>query len=473
MEVRRKLRQLRVVWRANCLNGSRSRHRTRDPLCRTAIIGTGHQARMLAQNLEDTTKYGLDVLGFIALQPGRKSRRLPRPLLGTVSELPDIVTHQNVRRVLIAVDPRRVSQLPLIAHLHRQGVRVDRVAGFASRRLRGSLALPLVRPHVRRLRERTLVRKTVESALAIAVLATLAPALLLIALLLRLEDKGVLYRQPRVGKGEREFTFFKFRTMLDVETETGTELRVTPVGRFLRQWSLDELPQLFNVARGDMAFVGPRPLVPSEAACVPEWARCRFDVRPGITGVWQVSGRRHTPFNAMMELEMDYVLHRSLALDLATAAKTLPAVLRTEQTGAVPPPRQPSTNGSSAHVHKNGRSVGGRIARRERAHDGAHGGECFTCRGIGVVWCDVAQPCPRRTAEPWQRCRDGYVHASDGTTLERCWMCAGSGEIACRDCRGQGFVACRFCAALAEGERTPLGGTARTVWPRDVVAVAD
>jgi lipopolysaccharide/colanic/teichoic acid biosynthesis glycosyltransferase len=160
----------------------------------------------------------------------------------------------------------------------------------------------------------------------------------------RLTSRGpALFRQTRVGRGGREFAIWKFRSMV-----TGAELmpapkvndsdgllfklradpRVTPVGRFLRRWSLDELPQLWNVVRGDMSLVGPRPPVPGEVAGYGDDVRRRLLVKPGLTGLWQVSGRSDLPWEDYVRLDLYYVENWSVSLDLLIMGRTLLAVVR-------------------------------------------------------------------------------------------------------------------------------------------------
>jgi len=165
----------------------------------------------------------------------------------------------------------------------------------------------------------------------------LAPLLAAIALAIKLDDPGpVLYRQRRHGYNNREFDIFKFRTMRVAacaasnqalqQTQRG-DPRVTRLGRFLRKWSLDELPQLFNVLRGDMSLVGPRP-TSFEPRTYSLWHTRRLEVTPGITGLWQLKGRNLTTFDERLRLDIEYIEHRSFWLDLKILLKTVPAVFR-------------------------------------------------------------------------------------------------------------------------------------------------
>jgi lipopolysaccharide/colanic/teichoic acid biosynthesis glycosyltransferase len=194
------------------------------------------------------------------------------------------------------------------------------------------------------------LRRLFDVAVALALILLLSPLLIGVALAVRLDSRGpALFRQRRVGYLEREFTLFKFRSMrTDADPQSHQEYvtalikgegadggggrenlyklavdnRITPVGRWIRRWSLDELPQLFNVVRGDMTLVGPRPAIPYEVAEYPSWYRERFSVKPGLTGYWQVSGRSERTYEEMVRLDIEYAKRRSLGLDLSILVKT-------------------------------------------------------------------------------------------------------------------------------------------------------
>jgi lipopolysaccharide/colanic/teichoic acid biosynthesis glycosyltransferase len=188
------------------------------------------------------------------------------------------------------------------------------------------------------------VKRAIDIVVALLGLLLATPLLLVLALLVAASSPGApVFRQRRAGRDGREFRMWKFRTMvagaerlrpllvadsrdadwLDLEHDP----RVTAVGRLLRRTSLDELPQLLNVLRGEMSLVGPRPLPLEEHARVPDWAAARSAVRPGVTGLWQVRGRAALGFTAMLELDCEYVRSASLRLDLTILARTVPAVL--------------------------------------------------------------------------------------------------------------------------------------------------
>jgi lipopolysaccharide/colanic/teichoic acid biosynthesis glycosyltransferase len=195
-----------------------------------------------------------------------------------------------------------------------------------------------------------------DMALAIVLLVALMPLMLLIALAIRLDSRGpVIYRQQRMGRGLVPFTVNKFRTMRDgaghevhqafvadliagrspVQPAGGprfklnADQRITRLGRFLRRASLDELPQLWNVLRGDMSVVGPRPPIAYEVDHYPPHWFGRFDVKPGLTGLWQVSGRCELTVAEMVELDIEYVQRRSLRLNLWILVRTVPVVFTT------------------------------------------------------------------------------------------------------------------------------------------------
>jgi exopolysaccharide biosynthesis polyprenyl glycosylphosphotransferase len=188
------------------------------------------------------------------------------------------------------------------------------------------------------------VKNAFDLVLAGFALVALALPMLVIALLIRMTSKGpAFFRQTRVGRGGQEFSIWKFRTMVigaelmpapDVNDADGLlfklrqDPRVTGMGRMLRRWSLDELPQLLNVIRGDMSLVGPRPPVPGEVAAYGDDVRRRLLVKPGLTGLWQVSGRSDLPWEDYVRLDLYYVENWSVTLDLLILGRTLLAVVR-------------------------------------------------------------------------------------------------------------------------------------------------
>ncbi len=219
-------------------------------------------------------------------------------------------------------------------------------ARFAPKR--GEVELPAVALATERGFYQRYGKRIFDSCAAAFALVLLSPVFLVIAIAIRLEGKGpIYYCSSRVGRGGRVFRFYKFRSMV-VGADTyrdhllhrneadgpvfkiADDPRITRVGRFLRRSSLDELPQFWNVLRGDMSLVGPRPPIPSEVLSYEPWQARRLSVRPGITCLWQISGRSRIGFDEWMRLDMEYIDRRSFPLDLAILVRTLPAVMSGE-----------------------------------------------------------------------------------------------------------------------------------------------
>ena len=191
------------------------------------------------------------------------------------------------------------------------------------------------------------LKRLLDIVIAAVALVLVAPVMVAVAVAIRLDSAGpAVFRQTRVGKGRRPFTFYKFRSMYHNSDHTvhqqfvttlingngvahklSGDRRITRVGAFIRRTSLDELPQLFNINKGDMSLVGPRPPIPYEVAAYKEWHKRRLDVPPGLTGLWQVRARSAVSFDEMVMMDIEYVSRRSLLLDLEILAHTVPAVL--------------------------------------------------------------------------------------------------------------------------------------------------
>ena len=191
------------------------------------------------------------------------------------------------------------------------------------------------------------MKRRLDVVLTFFALVALSPVFAFVACLIKLQDGGpIFFRQKRIGRNGVPFTCFKFRSMVpnaealraklakqNVHGEDGVTFklkrdpRITPIGRFIRKTSIDELPQLFNVIRGEMSLVGPRPAIPAEVAKYTEWQRRRLEVLPGITCLWQVSGRAELPFEDQVRLDIEYIEKRSMSLDLSLLVWTIPAVV--------------------------------------------------------------------------------------------------------------------------------------------------
>jgi exopolysaccharide biosynthesis polyprenyl glycosylphosphotransferase len=315
---------------------------------RAVLVGTGKHIRDVAHALCDASHSPIDVIGFLSPEP--LANGLPR--LGDLADLQSAISSERVDEVIIA-DPDfpQEQAVELVDQCHRRGVRV-RIAPSTMEILihraefvpGQSVPLFELGPPVFEGIDFA-VKRTFDVFGSLLLLVLLSPLLAAIALAVKLTSRGpVLYRSMRPGIGQQPFPCLKFRTMycdaehrqadLEELNEADGALfkirddpRLTPVGRFLRRFSMDELPQLVNVLRGDMSLVGPRPLPERDYELLEDWHRKRYLVLPGITGLWQVSGRSELDFDDLVHLDFIYLERWSLALDIAILFKTVPAVL--------------------------------------------------------------------------------------------------------------------------------------------------
>jgi exopolysaccharide biosynthesis polyprenyl glycosylphosphotransferase len=317
----------------------------------TLIAGTNDEARALARTLLRRPWIGYRVCGFVEVNPSGLQVMDGLPVFGTVENIAEISRAHGVRSVIIAGSAAGGATLQFIDSALGADVNVRVSPGLpnlgAARVILepiDGMALFSLRRHRFSRRQRFVKRSLDIGVTSVALLVT-APLMIGIALAIRWTSPGpVLFRQRRVGEQERDFTMLKFRTMvvgahaqrdgLDNEADgllfkMRRDPRVTKVGRFLRKTSLDELPQLFNVLRGDMSLVGPRPALPEEAARYAESQRGRLRVKPGVTGLWQVNGRHDLAFEDYVRYDLFYVENWSLTMDLYILAKTIPALLTT------------------------------------------------------------------------------------------------------------------------------------------------
>ena len=315
---------------------------------RVLLVGGGAVARRLSVRL---AARGATLVGRVPLEEGVSSRLETVPVVGELDRLPKCVKTFDVDRVVLAPAGEHVAMLDLIRATKALGVRVsvlpqlleavgssaewDDLDGMPLLGLRG----------VGLSRSSLLIKRSFDLCGATVLLLLAAPVLLITALAVRLDSPGpVLFGQRRVGRQGELFCMWKFRTMCVDAEERKEELlehnegadgffkiaddpRITRVGRFLRRTSLDELPQLFNVLRGEMSLVGPRPLIAAEDRRVEGWYRRRLDLTPGMTGRWQVLGSSRVPLKEMVVLDYLYVADWSLWSDVKILLRTLPRVL--------------------------------------------------------------------------------------------------------------------------------------------------
>ena len=316
---------------------------------RAVLVGRGKQIADVAHALADAPHVPIEVVGFLSPVP------LPESgvrALGSLSDLEAVLASERVDEVIIAdADFPKDDAVDLVDRCHRRGVTV-RLAPSTMEILihraefvpGQSLPLFELGPPVFEGIDFAL-KRTFDIVGATLLLVLLSPLLALVMLAVLFSSKGpVLYRSTRRGIGQRPFHCLKFRTMHSDAEQNQADLeelneasgalfkiredpRLTPIGRLLRRFSLDELPQLVNVLRGEMSLVGPRPLPERDYEMLEEWHRKRYLVLPGITGLWQVSGRSELDFDDLVHLDFIYLERWSLALDLTILLKTLPAVI--------------------------------------------------------------------------------------------------------------------------------------------------
>jgi exopolysaccharide biosynthesis polyprenyl glycosylphosphotransferase len=315
-----------------------------------AVVGSGSLARAMRQKLLARPEWGFTFAGFV-LEDDTARRGLPGPVLGRARELAEVLETHVLDLVVFAVPRERLSAVePAVQACAEQGVAVkigiDLFPGRTAPSLEDVDGIPVLSYASAPGEVLPLVAKRAfDLVLSGAALGALAPALLVIALLVKLDSPGpVLFRQRRVGLHGRAFTLHKFRSMrVGAEAErhlllarnemdgpvfkVADDPRVTRVGRLLRRTSLDELPQLWNVLRGEMSLVGPRPPLPDEVRRYERWQRRRLSVKPGLTCTWQVSGRNEVGFRRWMELDLAYIDGWSLWEDVRIVLRTIPAVL--------------------------------------------------------------------------------------------------------------------------------------------------
>ncbi len=317
---------------------------------RALLVGSGAHIEAVAGALSQSGSSPVDVIGYITLRPDRERRGGLRSL-GWPADLPALLSRQNVHDVIIAdADFPQERVVELVDQCHQRGVTVNvapttmEVLMERAQFVPGqSVPLFALKPPVFEGLD-FLVKRTFDLVGAAVLLVALGPLLVCIAAAVGLTSRGpVLYRSRRQGMGEAPFACLKFRTMrqdaqlLQDELEERNEAsgalfkirddpRMTAVGRSLRRFSLDELPQLFNVVRGEMSLVGPRPLPERDFERLESWHKKRYLVLPGITGLWQVSGRSELDFDDLVRLDFLYLDRWSVALDLTILLKTVPAV---------------------------------------------------------------------------------------------------------------------------------------------------
>jgi exopolysaccharide biosynthesis polyprenyl glycosylphosphotransferase len=332
------------------------------------LVGCGQRAREMATLIEEGRGMGLRLVGFVDPEYAMDSHAMaaaagaPASTGSTVKlsgynvyplqAVGNILQNHVVDEVVFAVDLQDLARLePLMRHCADLGIRTRLQLEFLPpaysriylENFRDVQLLSLSSAPDSELR--LFFKRVIDVVLSAGALIALSPLLLAIAAMIKITSPGsVLFQQTRCGLGGRRFTLYKFRSMINNAEQLRAELhqrnevdgpvfkisddpRITGVGRWLRRFSLDELPQLWNVFRGDMSFVGPRPAVPEEVQQYEDWQRRRLRMRPGLTCTWVLEGRSHVDFNRWMQLDLKYIDNWSLWLDAKIFLRTIPIVL--------------------------------------------------------------------------------------------------------------------------------------------------
>jgi exopolysaccharide biosynthesis polyprenyl glycosylphosphotransferase len=308
-------------------------------------------ASVLVTKLAAHPEYRLKVVGVLAGRRVASSSLQGLPTLGSTEQLERVAAQYRATRVIVSpgqIDDLeleellrrcralslKVSVLPQLSDVLGPAVEIDDVEGVT--------VLGVNPPWLPR--SSRALKRAMDITLATMLLVLFAPLMAIVAIAIRLDSRGsIFFGQERVGKRGRRFRLLKFRTMTPDAEQRRAELleqsidphwlkldhdpRITRVGRRLRRLSLDELPQLWNVLRGEMSLVGPRPLIDADDQLIEGWARRRLDLTPGITGYWQVLGRTRIPFEEMVKLDYLYVMNWSLWSDLRLILRTLPVII--------------------------------------------------------------------------------------------------------------------------------------------------
>jgi exopolysaccharide biosynthesis polyprenyl glycosylphosphotransferase len=322
------------------------------------VVGINARACEVAAKIDKKPELGYKIVGFVAETPEAAEGWKPqehgdRKVLGLLGGLRDILISERVDEIIVClpVEARFSDITMIVQHARDLGIVVRLMPEFADGSLLRNLHVEefedecVVTLFREQMLMQLLLKRLIDAALSLAVLAILFPVMIVVAALIKLTSPGpVFFVQKRVGMNQRQFKLYKFRSMDANAEERKSDLlhlnerdgpafkiendpRITRIGRFIRKTSIDELPQLFNVLSGEMSLVGPRPPLPEEVKKY-EWLfRKRLSVKPGVTCIWQISGRNNVSFDRWMEMDHEYVENWSVWLDLRILVRTIPAVL--------------------------------------------------------------------------------------------------------------------------------------------------
>jgi exopolysaccharide biosynthesis polyprenyl glycosylphosphotransferase len=322
---------------------------------RVLIVGAGEVGHTLAAKIAAHPEYRIELVGFLDDgEPRRNGGSGPTiSVIGSLADLDAIIEHEGVDRVIVAFSRARHNDfLRIVRACADSGVKVNIVPRLfevvSSQALVDDVeGIPLLDVgHVELSRFNMAVKRAFDLVVGAVLCIPILPLMGIVAIAIKLDSRGpVFYRQERMGRGGKPFQIYKLRSMHVGADEARLELadeqndydgpmfklkedpRITRVGGPLRRWSMDELPQILNVMKGDMSLVGPRPLWVVEAKQCRGWTQKRLDITPGITGLWQTLGRTNIPFDEMVKLDYMYVTGWSLSWDIKLLLQTVPAVL--------------------------------------------------------------------------------------------------------------------------------------------------
>ncbi len=357
---------MRVLWW-----GMRYRSRNHNSTHAVLIIGAGTVGKRVASEIDRYNKGRITLVGFVDDDQQKQQTIInDLPILGTLEEIPQVVQNQHIQDAVVALPLHAHERLVQICHkLQELGVHVHVVPdlfalSFPSATLDGFGGIPVIdlgQPGIYGWQR--VFKRTFDVISTTLILCLVWPLMLVIALWVKLDSSGpIFYRQKRIGENGHPFYMLKFRSMrVDSDDKihrehiarlikenlslanqpTGSaqslkmqnDPRVTRIGRFIRKTSIDELPQLLNVLRGEMSLVGPRPPIPYEVEMYQEWHMRRLQAIPGVTGLWQVQGRNRVSFDEMVRMDLDYIEHQSLWLDIKLLLRTPLALLNGQGAG--------------------------------------------------------------------------------------------------------------------------------------------
>jgi len=319
------------------------------------IVGTGQRAINLVKKVEKNSHWGLRIEGLIDKDPSLIGKEISGiKVIGTLENIAQILKERVIDEVIFSVPRKWLDEIEEAIHVCEEiGVTVRLATDFYP--FIGKIdfeeldGIPLLNLSTTPQKTDLLfIKRLLDILISLIALFLLSPILLATAIVIRIDSSGpILFKQKRVGLNGRTFTFYKFRSMVkDAEQirsrfehlnemsgpifKIREDPRLTKIGKFIRKFSIDELTQLFNVLKGDMSLVGIRPPIPEEVEKYEGWQRRRLSMKPGITCIWQVSGRNKVDFEQWMKMDLNYIDNWSLKLDFKLLFKTIPAILFTK-----------------------------------------------------------------------------------------------------------------------------------------------